>query len=222
MRRRADVGQAALFRIGHDLHHKAIDFDKAVREVRATLVEICPEATFEQQLQAERNWYEWGGLRYFLYEYERKRASEKGVEPDVPWEELRRRDKSETIEHVLPQTPSKPYWLERFSPEERLELTHDIGNLTLTKDNSSYGNKSFPDKRGDAATERSCYASGAFYIERELASLEDWTPQEVRARSQRLIEWGLARWAFDETDVEGGVELNEDDAVVELELVDLE
>jgi hypothetical protein len=220
MRRRADVGQAALFRIGHDLHRGAVEFHQALRQVRATLREICPASTFEEQMRAERNWYEWGGLRFFLYEYERKLASAKGVEPDVPWEELRRRDKSETIEHILPQSPSKAYWSDRFSPEDCLELTHNLGNLTLTKDNSSYGNKSFPDKRGDAASDKTCYAKGAFYIERELAAFEGWTPAQVHDRAERLIQWALARWAFDETDVDEGVELIEDDAAEETDLID--
>lgn len=220
MRRRADVGQAALFRIGHDLDRKAIDFDEALRKTRATLVELCPAAAFEDQLRAERNWYDWGGLRYFLYEYERQLASAKGVEPDVPWEELRRRDKSETIEHVLPQTPSNPYWQERFSAEECLQLTHYLGNLTLTKDNSSYGNKSFPNKRGDAACEQPCYVRGAFYVERDLAGVEHWTPEQIRVRAMRLIEWALTRWSVDESDIAEGVELIEDDAALGAEMLD--
>ena len=222
MRRRSDVGQAALFRIGHDLHRGEIEFDEALRKTRATLAEICPAATFEEQLRADRNWYEWGGLRYFLYEYERERASAKGVEPDVPWEELRRHDKSETIEHILPQTATKRYWTQRFTPEERIELTHYLGNLTLTKDNSSYGNKPFPDKRGDATTVTTCYAKGAFYIERELAEVEDWTPEQVRERGERLIEWALTRWRFDETSLGERVDLVEDDMATDTDVLDSE
>ena len=53
-----------------------------------------------------------------------------------------------TIEHILPQTPTDEYGTSRFDEEERRTLTHDLGNLCLTYHNSSYGNKPLPAKRG--------------------------------------------------------------------------
>jgi hypothetical protein len=62
----------------------------------------------------------------------------------------RRRERADTIEHILPQTPKKEYWRERFDKSDQKLLIHDLGNLALTKDNSSYSNKPFPDKKGKA------------------------------------------------------------------------
>jgi Protein of unknown function DUF262/Protein of unknown function (DUF1524) len=210
LRRRADAGQATLFRAGHDLYHDAISFDVALREVRSALAAYCPRATFESALRNSQNWYEWGGLKYFLYEYEEHLARRKGALPLVPWEYVRTRDKADTIEHVLPQTPSAPYWVERFSDEECRELTHDLGNLVLTKSNASYSNKPFPEKRGDLQSTRPCYAGAALLQERELAALDDWRPTELVERRERLITWALERWAVDEEDVDESLVQSED------------
>ena len=61
------------------------------------------------------------------------------------------------------------------------------GNLSLTKDNSSYSNKPFPDKKGKAGIGKPCYAESPFFMERELATVRDWNPTAVVARRKRLI-----------------------------------
>jgi hypothetical protein len=96
------------------------------------------------------------------------------------------------------------YWKERFDLHEMRQLTHALGNLVLTVDNSSYSNKSFPEKRGAAGPgvpATKCYAQAALQQERELSSTTDWTPEAILARQERLADWALGRWAveFSET-----------------------
>jgi gentisate 1,2-dioxygenase len=54
-----------------------------------------------------------------------------------------KKDKKDTIEHILPQTPDKSYWKKRWKNKEIREAIHDIGNLVITLDNSSYGKQGF-------------------------------------------------------------------------------
>jgi hypothetical protein len=52
-----------------------------------------------------------------------------------------------TIEHIYPQNPSdKSDWNTTCNGEERIEYLHKLGNLTLTRYNSTYSNKSYKDK----------------------------------------------------------------------------
>jgi hypothetical protein len=125
-------------------------------------------------------------------------AAKKGSVPKIPWDDVRRREKQDTIEHILPQNPPTcGYWTERFDFNARLQYTNDLGNLCLTKDNAAYGNKPFPDKRGSLNSRGPCYAQSPFFMERELAKLEDWNPVAVQERKERLVAWALERWMVD-------------------------
>jgi hypothetical protein len=195
LERRSNAGQADLFRIGHQLRKRAITFDEALMQVRQTLLWFCPDVKFEEALRREDyDWYNWAGLKYFLYEYEEHLAGKKGALPKIPWEDVRKRERADTIEHVLPQTPAHPYWRQRFDDAARKNLTHDIGNLALTKDNASYGNKPFPLKKGAAGLGKPCYAESPFFMERDLATLDDWDPTHLTARRTALVDWALWRW----------------------------
>ena len=112
----------------------------------------------------------------------------------LPWDVLARRDKKDSIEHVLPQTPTDAYWTTRWSPEDIRVHLHDVGNLSLTFENSSYGNKSFTGKKGSAGA-GACYANSNMFMERRLATYDDWTTVECAARRAEIVAWALGRWA---------------------------
>lgn len=195
LERRSNAGQADLFRIGNQLRAGVITFDEALTQVRQTLLWFCPDAKFEEALRREDyDWYDWSGLKYFLYEYEEHLAGKKGALPKISWDDVDKRERADTIEHVLPQTPVHPAWLQRFDQAERKSLTHDIGNLALTKDNASYGNKPFALKKGTAGSGKPCYAESSFFMERDLATLDDWTPAHLKARRSALVHWAIQRW----------------------------
>lgn len=100
---------------------------------------------FEASVDEVGDWYNWFGLKYLLYEYELHLSKQKPVLMD--WVYLQKKDKQDSIEHILPQTPTQLYW-NRWSKKEIDEAIHDIGNLVITFDNSSYGNKGFDQKKG--------------------------------------------------------------------------
>ena len=114
----------------------------------------------------------------------------------LSWKALHQRQPKTTIEHVLPQTPADPYWLERFDADARRIYTHDLGNLCLTEDNSVYGNKLFTAKRGEAGALGRCYATSNLFSERALARATEWTPDAVVARRAELTAWAKLRWPW--------------------------
>jgi hypothetical protein len=146
------------------------------------------------ELDAEFDWYGWTGIKYFLYEYATHLVKEQNKDDDkISWKDLERLKHS--IEHILPQTPSDDYWLSRWSESQRKKYTNDIGNLCLTRDNSSYSNKPFPKKRGDASSDQPCYSTGSFLMERNLArDFTDWNEQTLLERRTKIIDWALKRW----------------------------
>jgi hypothetical protein len=196
--RRADAGQSDLFRLGYKLNKGTVSFDAILNELEGILLDFCSVNRFQEDLRDEDfNWYEWAGLKYFLYEYEEHLGEQKKAAPKVPWGDVQRRDRADTIEHILPQTPKDKYWTKRFDKRARQIYTHSMGNLSLTKDNSAYGRKPFDEKRGTTGSGHPCYAESSFFMERELTGVDEWTPEAVEARREALISWAEARWHVD-------------------------
>lgn len=191
-KRRANAGQTSLFKLGNDIYHGRVTSEDAGPTVTSYLHYYAPEADFRRELEAPSDWYNWHGIKYFLYEYEEHLARGKPVQ--LPWDVLARRDKKDSIEHVLPQTPTEPYWTERWSAEDIRTHLHDLGNLSLTFDNSSYGNKGFPDKKGSAGS-GACYANSNMFMERRLAIYDAWTKEQCAARHTEIAAWAIERWA---------------------------
>ena len=189
--KRSNAGQTRLFKFGHDLYHERLTPSDALASIKRNLLWYAPTAAFHSELEVLDDWYGWYGLKYFLYEYEEHLAKGKAVQ--LPWAQLVRSDKKNSIEHILPQTPDDPYWTSRWQPDEIRAHLHDIGNLSLTFDNSSYGNKAFPKKKGSAG-DGACYANSNLFMERALAKHENWTKDECLQRRKQIVEWARTRW----------------------------
>lgn len=90
-----------------------------------------------------------------------------------------------SVEHVMPQTINALWidYLQRSgtTPEAMVALLHTIGNLTLTGYNAELGQRLFADKQSD-------YEKSALKLNRELALVAEWGPDEIRDRSQALGE----------------------------------
>ena len=218
---RADAGHTRLYRLANDVHTGHVPVEEVAPALRRLVHDYGSDEVVRKRLtDTDWNWYQWSGLRFFLYEYETSLL--KGAEAEVDYGYFEKAKRERTVEHVLPQTAVSPYWTTQFDRGARESLTHTLGNLLLTLDNSSYSNKDFPDKRGAAGPgerARRCYAQAPLRQEQELASLDDWGPQDVVDRQRRLAEWALDWWAVELPD--GAVaELAEDDAVDESAMSD--
>jgi len=196
--RRPSGSEALLFRLANQLYYQRITYSTLLENLRRDLLDKCSDDLFIKRFALEdpNPWYgrSSGLVKYFLYEYEEYLFGNQA--PIINWSTIYEGNEK-TIEHILPQHPEDPgYWIDLFpSNEEREKLTHVLGNLTLTEDNSKLGRKSFPQKKGRIGQEDACYANSNLKIERELAGVEgDWTALEIEKRQRKLAEWAMIRW----------------------------
>jgi hypothetical protein len=197
--RRSDAGQKTIFRVAHELFDHSIDVDEAMRQIRSELLGYCPNHAFSEKFKLgdeENSWYYESSLKYLLFEYEEHLAKGKTIQPS--WAVIAKRPIEQTIEHILPQKPTDPYWASRFDKDAVRQFLHDLGNLCLTSDNSAYGNKAFPEKKGKPGLGSPCYADSSLYQERELAGFADWTQESIVKRREKIVEWAIDRWHVDD------------------------
>jgi hypothetical protein len=209
---RSHTGQSTLFRLANQIYAGEVNGDLILASLRATLHSYSPEGEFAEAFRLDdekpSDWYGWPGLRYFLYEYERHLCGKDDVW--ITWAEVEKGARERTIEHIFPQTPTGA-WLSAFSEDDRTRLTHDIGNLTLTSDNSSLSNKQFAEKKGSPGQPAPCYANSQYAMERAVCQYDDWNAESLLRRRESIVAWALERWG-----VEG------DHAVIELEADELD
>ena len=154
---------------------------------------------FQSDDETSQGFTEWEGLRYFLFEYELNLQGDQ--ESKVTWESFNR---SNTIEHIYPQTPKDECWEKAFrsmKKENRRRLLHTLGNLLLLskKKNSQQQNFCFDYK----IKHESRFTKGAFegyfngsYSEIELTQYKSWSSKEILDRGIRLLEFMEQRWNF--------------------------
>jgi hypothetical protein len=201
--RRSNTGRRDFIRLAHSLYTGRLTPDEVLTAMRDLVARFSREAEVEEafELDPEDNWYDWSGIKYFLYEYESQLVKDQNKDnPKINWRDLEKLKHS--IEHVLPQSPTCDYWVSRWSESALATYTNDIGNLCLTRDNSSYGNKPFPEKVGRVGARDAngkfvaCYANGNFVMERNLAGYQDWTEETLLKRREEIVDWAMKRWAL--------------------------
>jgi hypothetical protein len=198
MRSRSDAGQGDLFPLANRLRRSEASVDD-VRSTLGWLTRYYGGAVFLRlTLGTKHDSYQWSLVRYVLYEYEIHRAKAHQHAPQMSWQVIDGRSLEQSIEHILPQTATDPYWLEKFDAAARQQLVHDLGNLCLTYNNSSYKNKAFPEKRGQYGQSTPCYANSPLYQERDLVEYADWTPASVQHRRDQLLAFLWDRWQVEE------------------------
>lgn len=90
-----------------------------------------------------------------------------------------------TVEHILPQTMTAPYWTDRFTPAQHEEWRHKLGNLTLLsgRKNSAARNHGF-DKKKDAYEQAN--KKTPFDITKEVCGLSEWNMDKLQERHENL------------------------------------
>jgi hypothetical protein len=120
-----------------------------------------------------------GITKYLILEYDRTLG---GDQPDNnPW-----------IEHILPDTPSKP-WFDIFTQDEHQTMKDLLANLIPLSGemNRSLSNKPYKEKR-DKYLKDSMFKSA-----REFAkSCNDWKPASLLKRAKDLSKWAETRWIY--------------------------
>lgn len=198
LEKRANAGQSWLFSLAHELFTSSKGRSEVSDSIRGGALLYCSDQEFKDNMASIGDWYnKWSALKYFLYEYEEHLAHKHKVRV-VEWAKVQNRKREDSVEHILPQTPSDPYWQTKFTAEQRKTYMHDLGNLCLTINNGSYRNKSFPNKKGThGQMDPPCYATADLVMERVLAQHKDWNEQAILHRRGEMSAWACERWKVD-------------------------
>lgn len=200
-KKRSDTGKNDIYRHCHYFHEKLSDekYQKFALYLLAWYIETHGDwKRFELEKDdlfnshKKQGFYSWSGLNYFLYEYEESLRN--GQSSKVEYNFANQTAKS--IEHILPQVPSKPYWsriIKGLKDSEVKKFIHSLGNLLLisSEKNSSLRNSEYPVKIEQ-------YKIGS-YSENNLAKHNnEWTLDAIKARENSLFQFINKRWRFDD------------------------
>ncbi len=100
-----------------------------------------------------------------------------------------------SIEHILPQNEElNSWWQDALGTEWReiqSRLLHTIGNLTLTRYNSEFSDRSFPEKRDFP---NGGFKSSPLALNQGLGELDTWNEWTITARADQLVLKALDIW----------------------------
>ncbi|MCI4660799.1 MAG: DUF262 domain-containing HNH endonuclease family protein [Neomegalonema sp.] len=100
-----------------------------------------------------------------------------------------------TVEHVLPQNPPPDSpWMQKFpDARQRRKLTNKLGNLALLTRRKNHDAANFPFER----KKYEYFAKGGitpFAITTQLLQEDDWTPEVIERRHERLLRIACQIW----------------------------
>jgi len=125
-----------------------------------------------------------------------------------------------TIEHIFPQNPEAK-WKHDLDAEAYHAFgethLHSIGNLTLSGNNGSLGNKCFAEKKqmNHDAKEQG-YAFSRLWLNRYLKDIDDWNLETYQERSRLLSERVLDIWRYPDIEISDAA-TNEEVSIFEAE-----
>ncbi len=194
------------YRAARSIYFKQMEVDDLLNDIEETTNSNIEYAIpnfvtkIEKHFDDKGGFYYWNSIKYFLFEYELHLAHKNNLDK-VSWSMFTKTEKDKlTIEHILPQTPSKYYWknqFRQFNSDEVELLSCALGNLLPLSQsiNSSFQNDSFYDKKTSKTSGRRGYENGS-HSEIEVSKESDWTADRIYDRSKKLLEFMENRWQF--------------------------
>jgi uncharacterized protein with ParB-like and HNH nuclease domain len=118
-------------------------------------------------------------IRYILYKLEVDAREKDDVSED-----------SFSIEHILPENPSDD-WQQDFSDSQMEEMVYRLGNLTPleTAVNRDIGQQRYAIKQPN-------YLKSTYSLTQQVTA-EEWTPDTIAARQERLAKRAVQIWKVD-------------------------
>jgi uncharacterized protein with ParB-like and HNH nuclease domain/predicted transport protein len=108
-----------------------------------------------------------------------------------------------SIEHILPQNEELNSWWKTALGENwadtQSRLLHTIGNLTLTRYNSEFSDRSFLEKRDFP---EGGFKTSPLALNQGLGELQIWNEETIMDRANRLVEKALKVWEAPKADEE--------------------
>jgi hypothetical protein len=217
--KKSNTGKNFIFRMSGKIYHGNASINDIKILLQQFIKMYCPLPTLKRFFDSKRrNFYEFDFTKYILIEYDiylqkldidQKNKSNNnnnnnnyqitegvlrhsGTCVIIPIE-----PEDVTIEHILPREFNGCiYWIEQFgSANTCSKYVNMLGNLTLTKKNwnSSYGNKSYIEKRDSSPYG---YNKSEYMVEREVSEYENWNSYSICERQKKISEWAEIRWNY--------------------------
>jgi predicted transport protein len=103
-----------------------------------------------------------------------------------------------TVEHILPQNPQlSAAWSEALGSDwqhVQQRVVHTLGNLTLTRYNSEFRDRSFVDKRDMPSAPEKGLRFSPLHLNADFAQLERWNEITITQRAARLAARAVTIW----------------------------
>ena len=189
------TGEGSLNRLAYRVHSQELSYEELIEELQRVIRHYSDDQRFEEALRSEgfyrllsaRN------IKYLLTEYEirlRKVAKENLT---LAQSEILSNGNKWQVEHVWPQRPANADEMSEDLTLQHQQHVHKLGNLTITAWNASLSNKPFEKKR-EGDPDIPAYEHSDLRIQRDLRYCCEWTPETIRAREDKIVEWALKRW----------------------------
>ena len=93
------------------------------------------------------------------------------------------------LEHVLPEKPQDNW--PNVDEEKVRSYSRRLGNLALllAKNNSDL-------KSSDFKTKKNIYKDSPYELTRQIATVDDWTEEQITSRQKTLAEYAIRAWPF--------------------------
>lgn len=106
-----------------------------------------------------------------------------------------------SIEHIYPQTPTNVYWSDRFTTDDRLKLTNNLGNLSLLTVRKNTQAKNFEFRKKIEIYFKADGKASNLAMVNELLDYDDWNPSKVRYRNKVLLNHFLKYLNLEEIEI---------------------
>lgn len=193
-------------------NERQISIDTIVANMQDAINRYCDSEKFQKFIKDnfERNWngfYGWGGLKYFLYEYELQLQIEGSHSQKlIQWDNFTIQKEKSSIEHIYPQTPNDHEWPAEFaslSAQQKAIVQNSLGNLLplkLTKNiqqqNHSFKDKILGESDGNKIAGLAGYSIGSYSEQEVVVMARDyiWDISKIRTRGYKLLKFLNKRW----------------------------
>jgi len=168
---------------------REIDKDKYLESFKAALLlkdsyrRFPTDEEFARELMA-KDLYNFRSRNYWLRKFENHGRKERVEVEDY------------TIEHIMPQNENlSKQWKESLGENWKDihdQYLHTLGNLTLTGYNSELSDRPFREKRDMEGG----FANSPLRLNKFLATLEEWSKNEIKTRARQLADQAKAVWSM--------------------------
>lgn len=195
-----DLEDLNFLKLSIEFHNKKFKSDEIIRKIEDAANKFLNTREIREIMIKsfrDKGFYQWDGVRYFLYEYDLHLSeNSKTKRVKLEWETFDKMD-YKSVEHIYPQSSRQLCWRENFqnfTSPQRKSLRNSLGNLLpiSTEKNSSLKDRCFESKISNNVNSVG-YRYGC-YSENEITNFEKWTSKEILDRGLKLVDFLEKRW----------------------------